>query len=230
VVASSALFTDDNTADLHTASISWDDGSTTNGSVSESAGAGSVSGTHSFSVAGVYTVGVTVSDGDLTGTRSSQQDVPGYIVVYDPAAGFVTGGGWINSPAGAYAANPALIGKANFGFVAKYKKGASIPSGDTEFQFATASFNFTSASYQWLAVAGAKAQFKGTGLVNGTGNYGFLMSAVDGAIKGGGGTDRFRIKIWDAISGAIIYDNEMGIPDDSTPATAIGGGSIVIHP
>ena len=28
-----------------------------------------------------------------------------YVVVYDPSAGFVTGGGWINSPAGAYAAD-----------------------------------------------------------------------------------------------------------------------------
>ena len=48
------------------------------------------------------------------------------MVVYDPAGGFVTGGGWINSPAGAYRADPALTGRANFGFVSKYKKGATV--------------------------------------------------------------------------------------------------------
>ena len=41
------------------------------------------------------------------------------VVVYDPSAGFVTGGGWIDSPAGAYTADPSLTGKANFGFVSK---------------------------------------------------------------------------------------------------------------
>lgn len=56
-------------------------------------------------------------------------------MVYDPAAGFVTGGGWINSPAGAYSANTDLTGKATFGFVSKYQNGATVPTGNTEFQF-----------------------------------------------------------------------------------------------
>lgn len=49
------------------------------------------------------------------------QSVYQFVVMYDPAGGFVTGGGWITSPAGAYAANPALTGKATFGFESKYK-------------------------------------------------------------------------------------------------------------
>ncbi len=56
-----------------------------------------------------------------------------YAVVYDPIGGFVTGGGYIMSPAGAYVQDPAATGKANFGFVSKYKKGATVPSGSTEF-------------------------------------------------------------------------------------------------
>ena len=59
---------------------------------------------------------LTVTDDDSGVGMSTFQ----YIVVYDPSAGFVTGGGWINSPMGAYAANPSLTGKANFGFEAKY--------------------------------------------------------------------------------------------------------------
>ena len=150
-------------------------------------------------------------------------------MVYDPAGGFVTGGDWSNSPAGAYAPNPSLTGKATFGFVSKYRKGATVSTGNTEFQFKVANLNFHSDSYQWLVIAGARAQFKGVGTINGTGNYGFMLTAIDGQISGGGGVDKFRIKIWD--SGGIVYDNQMGNADDAdlAPATAIGGGNIVIH-
>jgi len=78
-------------------------------------------------------------------------------------------------------------------------------------------------------VAGAKAQFKGTGTINGGGDYGFLLTAIDGQLQGGGGTDRFRIKIWDRASGLVVYDNQLGADDYGDAATAIDGGSIVIH-
>jgi hypothetical protein len=72
------------------------------------------------------------------------------------------------------------------------------------------------------------AQYKGSGTINNAGNYGFLLSAVDGQLSGGGGTDRFRIKIWDKATGAVVYDNQMSAPDTASPTTAIGGGSIQI--
>jgi len=152
----SASFTDANPSDVHTATIDWEDG-TSPGAVAEASR--SVSGTRTYAQAGVYTIGVTVSDGELSGSRFSVFDVPSYIVVYDPSAGFVTGGGWITSPAGAYVANPALTGKAIFGFVSRYKQGAGSPSGTTEFQFTTANLTFRSSSYQWLVVAGSRAQY-----------------------------------------------------------------------
>jgi hypothetical protein len=97
-----------------------------------------------------------------------------YLPVYDPNGSFVTGGGWINSPAGAYVADPGLTGKANFGFVSKYKKGTNVPDGNTEFQFQAGNLNFASNSYNAgsLVVAGSQAIFKGVGKINGAGNYG----------------------------------------------------------
>lgn len=92
-----------------------------------------------------------------------------YVVVYDPSAGFLTGGGWIASPPGAYAPELLLEGKATFGFVSRDQKGATVPTGTTEFQFKVASLNFHSETYQWLMVAGAKAIFKGVGTINGEG-------------------------------------------------------------
>jgi hypothetical protein len=151
------------------------------------------------------------------------------IVVYDPNAGFVTGGGWIQSPPGSYAPDPALSGKANFGFVSKYKKGATVPTGETEFQFRAGDVDFHSSSYDWLVISGARAQYKGTGTINGAGNFGFLLSAVDGETAGGGGKDKFRIKITDRASGLVVYDNMMGAADSAAAATLLGGGSIAIQ-
>jgi len=153
------------------------------------------------------------------------------VVVYDPNAGFVTGGGWINSPAGAYAQDTTLTGKASFGFVSKYVKGATTPTGNTEFNFQVAKFNFHSTAYQWLVVSGPLAQYKGTGTINGAGNYNFLLTATDGNVAGGGGVDKFRIKITDPVTGSVVYDNMMSSDDTMTSANtqAIGGGSIVIQ-
>ena len=184
----------------------------------------------SFTSAGasVDTIVATYGGSQVHAGSSSE---PVIIVFYDPNGGFVTGGGWINSPPGAYVADPTLTGKANFGFVSKYQKGATVPSGSTEFQFHAGSLNFKSTTYQWLVVAGARAQYKGCGTINGEGDYGFMLTAVDGQVTGGGGVDRFRIKIWEgcAEDGPVVYDNQIGASDDATPSTAIGGGSIVVH-
>ncbi len=107
-----------------------------------------------------------------------------------------------------------------------------MPTGSTEFQFQVASFNFHSEVYQWLVISGPLAQYKGTGTVNGSGDYGFILTATDGQVNGGGGTDKFRIKIWDNnAGGATVYDNSPGSSDDINSANpeAIAGGSIVIH-
>jgi hypothetical protein len=116
-----------------------------------------------------------------------------------------------------------LTGKASFGFVAKYKKGADVPDGQTEFVFRAADLNFHSSSYDWLVVTGSDyARFKGTGTINGSGDYKFMLWAGDGT--GTDGADTFRIKIWEEDESgneAVIYDNGMD--------QAIGGGSIVVH-
>jgi hypothetical protein len=202
--------------------IGWDDGSSSAGTIA----GGVCSGSHVFAQAGVYTVTFAVTDKDGGVGKATS-----FVVVYDPSAGFVTGGGWINSPAGAYAPDPSMTGKATFGFVSKYQKGQSTPTGNTEFQFETAKFNFSSTSYQWLVVAGAKAQYKGVGMVNGSGGYGFMVTATDGDLIAKGQADRFRMKIWRLDTGALVYDNVPGGSDDIDAANpqALGGGSIVIH-
>src|SRR5690606_4013195 len=103
-----------------------------------------------------------------------------YVVVYDPAGGFTAGGGTIESPAGALVDDPSATGRAIFGFVAKYKKGQSVPDGNTSFRFNAGDFVLSSTSYDWLVVAGTRAQYKGEATVNGVPGYGFMLSVVDG--------------------------------------------------
>jgi len=222
----SADLADVDTADLHTCEIDWNNGAAVSaGVVNEVGGAGTCTGSQALA-AGVYNIGVTVHD---NGTPSLSAVDKVQIIVYDPSAGFVTGGGWIESPVGAYTSNPKLGGKATFGFVSKYKSGATVPTGNTEFQYHMGNLNFNSSSYEWLVISGARAQYKGTGTINGAGDYGFLLTATDGQVTGGGGVDKFRIKIWDKATDTVIYDNQLGADNSEEPTTALGGGSIVIH-
>ena len=178
-------------------------------------------GVHQFCVSGTDSAGDT-GDEDCI-----------FLAVHDPVAGFVAGGGWIDSPENAChltAACQGLTGKANFGFVSKYKQGAQTPTGNTEFQFKAGDLNFHSGSYEWLVVANHRAQFKGVGTINGGGNYGFLLFAIDANLTPSTDVDLFRIKIWDKDNGdMVVYDNELGGDDGANPTTEIGGGSIKIH-
>jgi hypothetical protein len=219
-------FTDPGILDTHTTEWVWGDTTQSAGTVSEVGGSGTANDSHTYTEAGVYTILAIVTDKDGDVGESIHQ----FVVIYDPDGGFVTGGGWFMSPVGAYTADPALTGKANFGFVSKYQKGAEVPTGNTEFQFKAGDLNFHSDSYDWLVIAGHKAKYKGVGTINGSGNYGFMISAIDEELTPSTDVDLFRIKIWDKDNeDTIVYDNLMGGADDADPTTAIGGGNIVIH-
>lgn len=218
-VTVTATYTDPGVEDTHTCqatATATGVGDVTGTSGSAAAAAGTCSSSLSFAEAGVYTVTMTVTDRD-DGSDTAETTV----IVYDPSGGFVTGGGWIHSPAGAYAADPSLEGRANFGFVSRYQRGATVPTGNTEFVYQAGGLNFHSSSYQWLVVNqnGSNAQFKGTGRINGQGNYDFMIWATDGGTGSGAASDTFRIQIMDG--NTLVYDNGTD--------QAIAGGSIVVH-
>jgi hypothetical protein len=212
-----------------TAVWAWGDGTTSAGTVTQTGTSGAVSGSHTYAADGVYTVTLTVTNPNQQSGQSQYQ----YVVVYNPSAGFVTGGGWITSPAGAYPANPALTGPANFGFDVKYHQGDTMPTGDLEFLFPAANLNFHSTGFDWLVVNGNVAQFQGSGTINGAGNYGFLVTVLDGRPA----PSKIRIQIWDKSHGNdILFDTQLGAPEtgaDGTPllpTTLLGGGNITVHP
>ncbi len=218
-----APFTDPNADDTHTAAWSWGDGTTSAGTVNETSHM--ATGQHTYAAAGLYTVTLTLTDSSNLSAEATFQ----YVVVYDPNGGFVTGSGWITSPAGAYVADPTLTGKAKFEFEVKYHKGMNVLTGETKFKFKAGDLDFKGTSNQWLVVRGAKAQFAGSGTINGQGDYGFQITVIDGKKKSGNGPDLIRIKIWKKATGQVIYDSQLGAVQDADPATVLGDGSIMIH-
>jgi hypothetical protein len=115
----------------------------------------------------------------------------GYLPVYDPTKGFAAGNGSFDSPVGAYPVNIACEGrtndhscgfvasKARFGFSIKYKKGTTLPQGELDFQLKKTKLRFESKTFQWLVIAGNKAQFMGTGKINDCGTYNFIVTVID---------------------------------------------------
>jgi hypothetical protein len=165
---------------------------------------------------GVYLVVIEASD--LAGNVAISDER--LLVIYDPTAGFITGGGWIDSPEGAYKSDLSMTGKATFGFVAKYDKKTNSPEGNTQFVFNAGDIHFHSSDYDWFVVNSneSRAQFKGTGAINEEGGFKFMLWGTDGD------PDTFRIKIWSEDQ----YGLETVIYDNSTEQ-ALGGGSIVVH-
>jgi hypothetical protein len=150
------------------------------------------------------------------------------VAVCDPAAGYVTGGGWLESRSSAFPIDPTLAGKAAFGFTCRYEAGAEIPSGSTEFYFKPAALRFQSTAYEWLVVTGNDyARFRGGGRINGLqapGDQDFKFTVWAGDGTGPGGADTFHIKIWweDRQRERMIYDNGLD--------QAILSGEIVVQP
>lgn len=165
--------------------------------------------------AGIYEL--LLKGADAAGNTCTATNI--MFVVYDPTAGFVTGQGEIESPMGAHVLNPELMGRATFGFVSRYRKDATTPTGQTDFVFTAGGLQFHSSSYQWLVVTGSDyAKFKGTGVLNGVEDYKFQVWAGDGL------PDTFRIRIWQENA----EGNEITVYDNGFDQ-AIAGGSIVIH-
>jgi DNA/RNA endonuclease G (NUC1) len=188
-------FDDADTADTHTATFAWGDGTSSNATCT----LGSCTATKTYASAGIYTVTIVVTDAAGASATTTFSNV----IVFDTNAGHITGGGWFTT----------ATGKANLNVNAKYLPGQSTPTGNTKFE--VAGFTFNSTTYQWLVVSGSTATYRGTGTVNGTGNYGFVFTVTDAAV------DTFWIRIWDLTTGAIVYDTPRNQP--------LGGGNITVH-
>ncbi len=218
-ITASANFTDSQTG-THTAKWYWGDGNTTTGTVTEPNGSnpGSVSNTHTYAATGVYTITLTVTNTSDGGTGTAQYQ---YVAVYDSTTSFA-GGSSFDNPA---SASPNTTGKVKFGISAKYNN-SNVLTGSAKMNFKAASLDFASTSLSSLATSNGKAYLKGSGTVNGLGNYTFLATGIDGSVVGGNDLIRFQIK--DA-SNNVVYDSQPGAGDTTDPTTTDATGNIRVH-
>jgi uncharacterized repeat protein (TIGR01451 family) len=208
----------------HTAVWQFDD-LTTGATITEPVGSknGVAKGTYTFKDPGVYKVTLKVTDNSgATSWVDTQDDLEAIVVVYDPASGYAIGGGWIYSPLGALLSNPGMTGKLSFGFNSKFFKGATNPKGESQLDFLLGNLDFNALNYDYLVIDKARAQFKGFGKINGVSGYDFIVTVIDGSLPGGGGVDKFRIKIWEKTTGIIVYDSQPGASDAADPILPIG--------
>ncbi|HYE05344.1 MAG TPA: PKD domain-containing protein [Planctomycetota bacterium] len=215
LVAVSVAWSDADAGEAHQVAWSWGDGSVGSASAEE----GVVHGGHRYAAPGVYTVTATIVDASGMAAVAS-----GNVVVYDPDGGFATGAGLIASPPGAWR-GAVRDDLALFGFVAHYRAGESRPRGQMRFALLDARIVMRSRVLDWLVVRGDEAWIQGTATINGTGDYGFLMHAVEGG-RGDGG---LRMTVWSRADGRVVYDSAgLGEEDPATTRT-LGLGAVVLH-
>ena len=218
----------DKPGNTHTAKWLLDGTVASNGTVTEPSGNqnGKVTGIYKFNSPGVYKLQMNVTDQTgITSYANTNGDVDAIVVIYDPNGSYAYGGGWFPSVAGALASDPAATGKASYGFAVNYRNAAK-PKGETQFEFKVGSFEFNALNFEYLSVAGAKAQFRGTGkIIGGQSGINFIMTVSDGALDGTG-VDKIRMKIF-RNNGQVIYDNQPGDSDADDPTTAVGNNSII---
>ncbi|MBE0538749.1 MAG: 5'-nucleotidase C-terminal domain-containing protein [Ignavibacterium sp.] len=135
--------------------------------------------------------------------------------------GLVLANGWMNSDEGFYLEDPSNTGKLFFNINLWNRIISGEPAGFVSLNLRNANFRFRSSDCDWLLIENSAATILGTGKINGSGNYGFLitaMSELEGIDCPQGG---LRIVVWDNNDGErIVYDNLM--------PTLINGGHICI--
>ena len=231
----SVAYSDRGTVDSHSASINWGDGNT---SVALAAD-GITSASHTYAASGTYTIIVTVSDDD----GASSEVVFSGIEVAGPSGGTdddsnppastkgsVIGGGRIESPAGAFVAQPTHMGWGEFSVVARVTGNASRPEGSFTFELEGSRFDFASLSLTSLVVDGDHARLMGRGTLNGTSGYAFRLTVRDaGNERQTQRSDAVRIRVWEVGSGRVVYDNEIGSAPSAPALVPIAAGSIAVQ-
>ena len=174
---------------------------------------------------GVYTL--TVEAVDVAGNTAMESRS---FIIFDPEVGFATGGGWFVPGGPTSDLGDTLPGldsssPAQFGFVVKYKPGATTLKGQLQFQYRQGNFNLHSNGIEWLVIVNNNwAKFQGTATIEGVdGIFPIRVDARDSDFGGSGQPDRFSIKIW----------AEGANPDLDPPihkaSGDLEGGSIIIH-
>lgn len=225
-ITATANFTDLNVSDTHTVTWNWGDGQTTtcppNSSqctITEANGSGTVTGSHTYSQPGVYEVSLRVHDGTVYGDSPVYQ----YIVVYSPTITKVDGAKEFNSPQTASIPN---AGKVEFGFHGDYIN--NVLHGSASMSFGNT--DFTADDLDWIVIDNNNVQLQATGTIKRqSGTYKLFISATDLMPKGQSvGADVVRVKLYNATTNTVVYDSQANALENALPTTTISKGDVQV--
>ena len=143
-----------------------------------------------------------------------------------PTTGFVIGGGWFQSPAGAISQSPQVEEKAILALRAVQRKEDEHPKGNATLTIPRANFRFVSRQHEWMSVNENTAIIKGTGTLNREEGFSYVISVMDNG-SGRDPEDNYRIIIRNS-EGEVVYDNQRGANLYAEATMPIGGGNIIV--
>lgn len=230
-VVVSADFTDPDPGDTHTCSIDWQIGATV-GAVTQGSGAGTCTGSFTYTVEGTYTIEVAVIDA-MGGTATdgititiAATTAPPPPPSPQPSGSRLQGHGRFQLIRGGYVRSDAA-GPAQFVVTARISPETGRLKGRLAATFLGPRIAFQSTSVESLTITGPLAVLTGTGRINGKGRYRFTAWALDGERPGGGGTDRIRIQL--LTDGGVVLDTQPVAHRGTGPATPLDRGGIHIE-
>ena len=220
--AVTVTFTDAGTADTHSLTVTWGDGTS---STIDAGLALTATISHAYSAAGFYAVSATLTDKDGASAAVNSASV----VVFDTNSS-VKSNGWFYDPA--FLPEPTAGNekgkdkdkdkhKVMINSQAEYR--GSRPDGEFELENKTTGLHLHSSSMDYLVVQGAIATARGVGRLEDGSQVRFLVIIRDGKLAGDK-IDKVRYKITNLATGAVIYDTEPGVAENAPPATVLGGG------
>ena len=172
---------------------------------------------HTYWDAGFYTYFAAMSTPMGVASRS------GEVVVVHPGSGRLSGSGAFKSPPGAFLRNPGLTGTFEFQIFSSYVSGTLVPLGELTLQLVGGSIPITvhSNMHYALVTSGPTATLIGAGWDHNDEAFNYELTFTQGP------PDLVRLIAWD-ISGAVVYDTQLGAGRHATPITELSAGSIVV--
>ena len=142
------------------------------------------------------------------------------------STGWLSGGGAIESPAGAWSRVPGATGAASFGIAVHRIGDERAPSGFAALTFEAGGLELRSSGFDWLLFVSGIGTAAGWGTVNGVDGYSFEVMAADGGPADGGS---LRMRIWLSATAAVIYDSQPTSRSD-VPSSPIASGAVAVLP
>ncbi len=219
-IEATAVYTDVDALDTLTAVWDWGDGSSSNQTLSGVSGTATAN--HTYTAPDVYIITLTITDA----AGETATSVFEYVVVFDPSIGSANGVGWFYAPSdGYFDGDPTLNETGRIGFIARYSRDLPEPVGNFNFTIYPLGSRLNGLGYDWLVINGNRAAFQGYGDINSNGDYGFLVSVVDNGEQ----NDLVRVRIWNRVTGQLLYDTDPDSAFNALPTVPLSGGSITIR-